>query len=358
MGTLHYTVGRDPELARIHGLLKAATGYLAVFGDYGTGKTHLLDATERLASNAGYATARLSIDPEEIAIQNPARIWYALATRLHFEGEDGLEEILTRFVDSPDHATPTGDRFNLYLSPCVWALAHGSAPLRTLALDHVHGVRIDIAQYRRSLTLAGWDGPRPIDLPDYRTMGRVYAFLMGTLSSWIRDRDGRGLMVILDEVERVDALRAQDRYFAMEFQKHLAAATIPKADLSFDAHELYVGGHARHRNLPDRFERDQPLVVVSAMTPLESTLLSFEEITQGEAYSLRLREPGETEMRELVGRIAGLYGTAYPGFSIDKELMGRVADVLLDAVSMGDASFRMAVRATVQALDQMRLASR
>lgn len=354
-GTLHYTVGRDAELKQIQALLDSATGYLAVFGDYGTGKTHLLDATEQLAQSANFATVRLTIDPTEIAIQNPARVWGALARKLCFEGDVGLEQVLERFSLSPEHTAAGGERISPFLSPCAWALEAGSTPLRALALDHLHGDRVDIARYRRSLKIAGWDGPIPTDLPDYRTMGRVYVYLMSTLASWIRDLGGAGLMVILDEVERVDALTSMDRHFAMEFQKHLAAGTIPSSDLGFEPSELYAGGHARHRNLPDRFEEDSPLVVVSAMTPLESTLASFGEITTGKAYSLRLREPGDQEMRELVGRIAGLYGTAYPGFSVGAPLLGLVADVLLDAVAMGEASFRMAVRATVQTLDQARL---
>ena len=64
-GVRDYTVAREPELADIALLLEEGGGCRVLWGDYGAGKTHLLEAAEQLALEQGFATARVTLDPRE-----------------------------------------------------------------------------------------------------------------------------------------------------------------------------------------------------------------------------------------------------------------------------------------------------
>ena len=64
-----YTVGRDVELAMVDRDLEetAASGgaVRAILGDYGTGKTHLLELIRSRALAAGFLVAEATLDPVE-----------------------------------------------------------------------------------------------------------------------------------------------------------------------------------------------------------------------------------------------------------------------------------------------------
>lgn len=354
-GTGHYTVGRDAEIAAIRERLTARSGYLCVFGEYGSGKTHLLDIAESLALADGFAVARLTIDPTEKAIQNPARVWGAIAGCVEFRGERGLEALLERLVESDAHATPDGERFSAVLSPCLWAMRSEDRALIEDSLDHVHARDVDLERYRARLRLFGWYGPKAVYLPDYRTMGRVYVHLIGALASWVRDLGGAGLLLLLDEVERVEALSWEDQEWALDFQRHLAAVTLPASAHAFDPAQLYLGGHAHHREFPGRFEEDQPLVSITSMTPLVTTVKRFERVVRGGDHALHLDALQDRHTAELVSRVADVYRAAFPGYAPREGVQQDAVAALLEMRAMGEDSVRRAVRRIVAHLDADRL---
>lgn len=357
-GTVHYTVGRDKPLSRFKDILGRGRGFHAVFGEYGEGKTHLLDAFEGLARGEDFAVSRLSVDPRETAVQNPARIWSALAARLEFRGDVGLQAFLEKLCNSDAHALPDGDRFDPLLSPCLFALRSDDPPCIELAMAHVLAERVSLEEYRIQLWKAHWDGPPPIHLPDFRTLGGVYVRMLGTIASWARDLDGRGLVVMLDEVERTEALSSENFAWAMEFLRHLAKATLSDEELAFRPETLYAGGTQRHREVPLRFEEDQPLVVVTAMTPLESTLTSYRKITERSEHATHLAPLGDEVVRDLVAGIAVLYRAAYPDFLFESSHLDAVANDVLKDRSSGTSSFRRTVRHAVAHFDHIRLEAR
>lgn len=354
-GTIHYTVGRQKPLSTLLELLGRGTGFHGIFGEYGEGKTHLLDAFEGLSRSEEFAVSRLAVDPQETAVQNPARIWSALSDRLEFRADLGLRAFLEKLKDSDEHVLAGGERFDPILSPALFALRSGDADCVELAMAHARAERVSLEDYRRRLRKAGWSGPAPIHLPDFRTLGGVYVRMLGTVASWARDLGGRGLAVMLDEVERTEALSAQNYGWALEFLQHLAAATLPESDLSFRKEELYPGGMKRHRDLAKRFEDDQPLVVVAAMTPLDSTLKSFWAITKVSEHATHLAPLGDGVVGDLVAGIATVYRAAYPDFAFDASLLETIAAEVLEERAMGMSSFRRTVRSAVAHLDAARL---
>lgn len=359
-GIRDYTVGREQAIADLDGLLARGSGCRAVWGDYGHGKTHCLDLAEQAALDQGFATARVVLDCREQPLHQPLRLYRALLQRLQLPGllGRGFEPLLARLVDSRKHYLHDGERASRFLSPYLHALRAGDEPALALLRDYVAGEDVEMSSVHRELDRIGWRGPRPLTMSDFRTYGRMFSLLFSTWACWARDAGMKGLVLLFDEVERVDASHADDHRYAIEVLKHFAVLTMERADLAFDPEQLYRGGHEVHRKLPLRFADDHPLVAVFALTPLAEIRKLWRGVTQSRNYDLELAPLQQASLRPLVVRLAEVYRRAYPRF----QLAGAALDVIADALSREFAasqdSWRSAVRVVVRCLDVLRLASR
>jgi hypothetical protein len=356
-GTSDYTVGRQAELEQFGQLLKIGQGCRFLWGDYGSGKTHLLETLEQVGLEANFAVARLTLDPREQALHHPLRIYQQIARSLRLPGRpvSGLSALLEALLNSPEHKQPTGKHASRFLSPCLHALAYGGEEQVELFTSYARGDDVDIAELNAALARTGWTGERLLTLSDYRTYGRMYAHLVGTLAAWSKDAGQRGLLLLFDEVERMEALTQEDRRFAREVLQHYAAIALPAEQLSFDPEKLYKGGQPVHQALPIRFRPDQPLCAVFAVTPLEETEAFVRQVSALPELHLRLSTLHANLRGELVARIVRLYQRAYPGFVPPEGLSEQLVQHLGNLVGEGQDSQRAAVRLLVFGLDQARL---
>lgn len=356
-GVQEYTVSRDAELASISSLLEDRFGCRVLWGDYGSGKTHLLETAEHLALERGFATARITLDPRENALCQPLRLYRCIARSVRVEDHLGLglDWLFERLKDSPQHFWSNGSRSSRFFSPYLMALREGCSEDISVLRDYVLGEEGVADDARHAAQRLGWQGNRLLAMSDFRTFGRMYIHLVGTLASWFSDAGASGLVVLFDEVERVDALGQEDQHYALEVLKHYAAVTMKRTDLSFDPDRLYKGGHRVHRKFSLRFDPQQPLLSIFALTPLEEIRKQFASITASSSYDVNLGPLDENLIPELVNRIAMLYERAYPGHEVSQAVRDRTAESLLDVFEEGFDSFRSSVRGAVQLLDGDRL---
>jgi bacteriophage exclusion system BrxC/D-like protein len=358
-GVQRYTVGRERELSRVAGVLQQTRGCRVLWGDYGTGKTHLLESAERLALDEGFAVARLTLDPRENALSNPLRVYREIVHRARIGNGlrpaiDWLFETLKQNGD-PTYIWSNGSNASRFYSPYLLALREDDEESSAILRDYVMGQAVDSRSVREAAEAVGWTGPAPLVMSDFRTYGRMYIHLIGQLSCWLAAAGARGLVVLFDEVERVDALRYEDRHYALEVLQHYAAVTMHPRDLAFDPERLYKGGHEVHRSLTLRVDAAQPLITVFALTPLEEIQEQFEQVTASNSYDIELGPLDERLLPELVDRIATIYALAHPSYTITDSLRASIARELLDAFDEGHESFRSAVRGAVLLLDADRL---
>lgn len=355
-GVRAYTVARDAELASIDALLRTGRGCRVVWGDYGAGKTHLLEAAEQLALERGWAVARVTLDPLEHGLQHPLRLYRAIAegVRCLDQAQPGIEHILERLVESDAHARPGGAAASRFYTPYAFVARHGEPVLTEGLRDYVRGEDVPIQLLNQCLATLGWRGERLLTLSDFRTYGRMYVHLVGTLAAWCRDAGLAGLALCFDEVERVDALDAAERRLALEVFQHYAAVLMEPGDLAFDPELLYRGGHEVHRALPLRFRPELPLVGLFALTPLSDIVERYRTVTRSGGYDLHLAPLARTDLGPLVQRVAALQALAYPEAAPSTEATLRVRALVERHVARGADSFRDAVRATVLGLDAAR----
>ncbi len=358
-GVRDYTVARRAELESLHALLRAGRGCRVVWGDYGAGKSHLLDAAQQLALEQGFAVVRLTLDPREHALHHPQRLYRSImeSVRTGDLVTPGYEHLFERLVDSDEHAQPDGARASRFFSPYLWALRYGDEEQIGWLRDYARGDNIYAEDVNAVLGRLRWTGRRVLRMSDYRTYGRMYVHLVGTLACWCADAGARGLVLLFDEVERVDTLGRDERHLAFEVLRHWAAVTMEPNDLAFDPEQLYKGGQVVHRAIPLRFAREQPLATVFALTPLEDVREEMSAVTASDAYDLVLRPLDRGLLGELVARIAVLYEHAY-GEPVSDDAALRVLARVQGSFDEGHDSFRSAVRAAVFLLDGARFGSR
>jgi len=355
-----YTVARERELADFETLLDAGRGLRLVWGDYGAGKTHLLDLYERMALKEGFVTTRVTLDPRETPPSHPQRLFREIVRTLCYPDEpgEGLDPLFLRLADSLDHISPNGPRASRVLSPVLLASRHPDAEAASWAEDYIGGYPMDIDYGSRELRRIGWTGPRPLALSDFRTYGRMYVHLVGTLAAWARDAGFKGLVVLFDEVEYVEMTRGESRHLAEEVLQHYAAITLPSEKLAFDPERLYRGGHAVHRGFPLRFDDDQRLLVIMALTPLPEAEVIAGKILASRSDDLDLSVLTSRDFGELARLVASLYARAYPGYVPDPRTTIRISEAAIEDAVLGDGSPRETVRRTVMELDADRLRNR
>lgn len=352
-----YTVGREDALAGLHEMLEGGAGMRVLLGDYGHGKTHLLDLFEHAARAAGYATARATLDPAEVPPSHPKRLYHALMAgfRCPDAPDPSPGPLFERLRDSAAHLERDGARYSRFLTPALRAHRdRTNTDLHDQMRDYVLGHAIDAATLDAQVRYMDWTDERLLALSDFRTYGRVYGHLLGTWATWCRDAGYRGLVVLLDEAERMTALDAEHRRLASEVMAHYAAATLPRDALAFEPERLYRGGHAALKALPLRFAADQPLSAVLALTRDPLIEAQLRTLVGDASVRIELQALRPEVGAALVGRVTDLYRAAYPGVQIDAALLQRLHRLVAATYPFDAGVPRRIVRATVSLLDCLR----
>lgn len=353
------TVGREEETERIRQLVTDAPDLLLVSGEYGSGKTHLIELAENLALREGMLVARATFDPVEVPPSHPLRIYAALTTELRYPdvAARGLGPLFERLAQRFGPEGPPDLPPHRWFSPALWASAtFGHDPLVDALLDFVAGqTDEDAAELTTMLRRRGWTGPSLLGLPDYRTFGQILAYQLGGLAAWARAAGWKGLLVLLDEAEFIDRLGATSRAMAQNVLSYLAAATLPSTRLAFDPSRVYRGGQASHRAIPERYLADQPLAVLCAFTPNPDIDAALRALVRGGDARMALDPLPARLFGLLAERVLSMFQELYPGMDPSPQFRHQVRAVLLDAYERGEiATTRQAARLVVEYWDLWR----
>lgn len=352
-GLERYTVGRDKEIRRLQAFIESRRGLLVIEGHYGTGKTHLIELATAEALAAGFLTSRVSFDSVEVPPSNPLRVYREVVANLCYPPDGvpggGLGPLLERLIPKRRHRQPGTTESHRYLSPALFAKAEGSAEAWEAVQTFVEGRGGSNAdEANRVLRRCGWRGETILALPDYRTFGQVFLYLVGGIATWARDAGFRGLAVFFDEAEAFDTLERTSREFAETVLRYFAASTLPASSLPFKVNDLYRGGQPVHRGLPHVFQADQPLLACFAFTPLPEVARAIEQAGIGPRRVVELVPLAPKLLPELAERLARLYGELYPTTPPDPAAVARLIEhiergVRFDYLSTTRAVTRLAV---------------
>ncbi len=388
-----YTVGRTEEMAIVDADLERTEGgkgaVRAFLGEYGTGKTHLLELIRERSLARGFVTARVVLNPDETAASHPKRVYRELVRSLEYPdqavGEHrGLMPLLERAATNDE----VFDQFcvgrrelsreildegaHLYLTP---ALRY----FRSIALGEKNGRRLknealedEERDYGLTLLFNWLEGhptisnqeiddvlrrmvgrqDRVYSMKDYRPWARIYGYILSGLATLVQKVGYRGLVVLIDEAEFYSLLSSQNREYARILFKALAWASVGGEDgpVPFSKDELDLGGYGILQDLPPRYG-EGGLYTAFAMTPNTQGVEALSEAVHTEGIDELSRLQLE-DYRDLVAAVSRHYRRARPDEEIGDKLEAALSKVVSGLLHSGYIENpRQAMKFVVEFLD-------
>lgn len=357
------TVAREQELALVEQDLVETpkVGSARVFlGDYGTGKTHLLELIEHLALSRNFLCSRIVLDEEEVPPSHPQRVYRALCRGLRYpEGGQGLAPLLDRIVPHERWLRSGSPSYHHYLSPVLqyWKALEPEDPLRDELQDWIEGHPSASSkelepELRRRTRLRGL---RLFALKDYRPWAHLYSYLIGGLAHLAQQAGYEGLVLLFDEAEFYGLLNSTSREFADLVFGYYATAALGEERSHFDLSRAKRGGQSIHRSFPPLYQRRQPLYCVFAMTEDPAGVGALRRIV-GEDRLQRLTPLGLGDYQQLCLKVVELYRAAYEDCKVGQEVQNPMGQVVYRGVERGVlGNPRQVLKFVMELLDFSRL---
>lgn len=365
-----YTVGREHEMELVESDLDEtlrAGAARVLLGDYGTGKTHMLECIEDRALKRNLLVSRITLDGEEVAASHPKRVYRALIQSLVYPGRTdnpGLEPLMDAACDKGVERwlKKSSARFHHYLSPALayyreLRRSEEHRALRELLLDWLEGhptvSNTELEPQLRAAT--GLRGQRLYALQDHRTLAHLYAYMLGGISVLARDAGYAGVAVLFDEAEFYSLLSSQSREFADLLFGYYSAAALGPTRVQFDVDSAARGGHEIHRSFPPIFDYPQGIYTVFAMTEDPAGVATLGAILDAERFS-RLTPLTLGHYQELCRRVLELYRRTYPEFTAAAQVEKPMGEVVYEGVENGKfENPRQVLKFVIELLDYSRL---
>ncbi len=391
------TVGRDVEIDIIRQDLRETTksGAIRAFlGEYGLGKTHLLELIQQMALKQNFLVSRVTLDHADNSPAQPKRIYHAVTRGIIYpetpDERSGLaplldkasenDEILKQFFVTKDRnlaSLPVRDQLargmHLYLSP---ALAY------TRALNHPESLRIpsyldDAATWAQSArhSLIDWiEGhptrsnqeindelnlirgrfPKIYSLLDCRPWAKIYGYILNGIATLAKAVGYAGLVIVIDEAEFYSLLSAQNRAYAKSLFQAWSHAVGDCDDLPFTSDELITGGYGVQRDLPSRYSENPGLYLVFAMTPNSDGIRVLQEAVAPQ-YICYLNPLSALDYLKMTEHVVALYGEAYPKESLPEGIAQPLSEVVTALSQQGTlATPRQTMKFLTEFLDLVR----
>jgi len=341
-----FTFGRQAEIKVVEQALanleQGAGGSYLVEGDYGAGKSHLLEYVQHRAARAGFVVAHCELDPREVSPHRPKRVYRELVHNLRYVG-DGSElsfrDILRRAVriDVSDHE---------FFAPVLKRLERFERDISTSEVfwQWIEGesTKEYAAQYKGPYRLPG-AGAIPA-LYDFSTASDFYCYILSGLSYLIRNLGMKGLVLLVDEAESVTHLwnvMAIDR--GISFLEGLVRTAQNDPQLKTIDERMI---HNRVRTTPYIY-RDSSIALFLSTTPMvgEYTYVKMINLVKNRMVLNPLREAA---LVELFGHLCYIYHQAYPEFEPAPSCKDRL---LNSALKEKDEGVRFFIKYWVEGLD-------
>lgn len=335
-----FTFGRDAEIRRILGVLEAPRpNVILVVGEYGSGKSHLLEHMYWRALHNDYAVTSVDMDPNEAAFHMPKRVYSRLIRRFRFPCRS--ERKLKAFRAFLKEVLSSGKLDDhLYFRHVkehigdaqVWEWIEASESIGRPCVDQDWSLSTIPALY------------------DYQNAANIYCYLLSSLGFAAKEVLGlKGLLLVFDEAEAVDSTYYYQFEKGRNFLKALLRIARNDPQLLDLPHRASLGYCSRGtgRWIPFLYRDPASLKIIFAFTP-SPTLSAEDELRDAEKISLR--PVGERSLLQAWTHTCTLYSDAYK-----MKFSKRACAAMQAQLFLKTDSIRMFVKSAVEVLDLFRL---
>ncbi len=266
-----FTVGLRSQIKALDNALAVAVASAgevqAVIGDYGYGKSHLIELAAQRALAANFVVARASLDLKETPPNKALEIYRTLTASLQYPDSQqrGLGPLLDRAVEQPGTIEEFASRGRLVRCPLTLALRVLADPsnyynrrgvMHWVAGQTKKNALVNSAFRRTTL------GTPPALYANGNT-GRQYAYLLTAISALAHLLGYSGLAVLIDESEHYSLLNPLQRQRADAFFQALICGALAGC-CAIDREAIPVD--LRVPDYPISFNREPHLFFLFAMT--------------------------------------------------------------------------------------------
>jgi len=353
-----FSCGRETESNHIDTWLSSDMGCMILSGEYGSGKSHMLDLTAAKGIQNNWAIASIEIDPNESPFNQPKKIYRNIISSFVFQDNDrlyGFRDFLLKVLNSDNKKDLKTLSKHPYLGPLIkfWLnnYKHQTDTFDEDLLNWIEGEEINIAGFPRMYS--------------YQTAANIYCNILSGIGWAARNILGlQGLLILIDEGEGIDKGWYSTYQFdkAENFIKGLILTADSLPNLLEEIDELQCSASlpgVKTGNLtglrycgqkmivPYLWEEKSHVKIMFSFIPYIIPIV-FEKIIQDDHLCSRipiieLEELSEDHLIELYDKIQRLYEIAYafpsPNHIID---------------FLPKDKTRLFVKSVVEALDVMR----
>jgi hypothetical protein len=337
-----WTVGREKEVDRVRQWLHDETsGTMVIRGEYGSGKSHLIEYLHASGFDLNYAVSLVGINPGDAQPGFPKRVYRHLIRNLRFpyQGQyHTLHEMLTAIGTSIERNPFPGHRFLGKIlerireerdTPELW--------------EWIEGQETEFAEFGT--------------LYDHTTAANIYCNILSGLGAFaVRALGLRGIILMFDEAETSRTYRYSYEWSrAVNFFNALSMVANDEPDLADEAvvkgATCYSGSktsliYSGHLRIPYVHQLPSFLKVVFAFTP-DYTLYLARDYN---IYEITLEPLPVYHLENLFQRFTGLYERVHR-FEVPKGYRRRIFELAREASSYSTRRF---IKAMVECLDFLR----
>lgn len=351
------TIGLEKEQASLKSALqqtKQAGGAVrAVVGEYGFGKSHIVELTAQEALKQNFLVTSVSLDLLELPPHRGFSIYREGMTQLRYPDTDerGLGLLLEKSADSPNILPQLRDLSPAQLDPLVIGLHMLS----------------NISTTRRRKTWMKWLGggqkprsvrgmPRGIKFPSIYKNGhnaRQIAYLLTGVSALARLNGYSGLCVLVDEAESYSLLYRYQRPKASEFFQAVIYSALRHQQSHLQPDQF---PQHRFRDYPIAYGKGQGLFFLFTVTHSDNRMPLQDWLDDEQIFQL---EPQVTpqEVGLFLERVMAHHAEAL-GYAVgdrQRQVRRGSAELLAQGLRNGRLSMRQTVRLATELFDLLYL---
>jgi hypothetical protein len=190
-----FTAGRDFEINNIKSFFSdLQRALIFIEGEYGAGKSHMLELISSMALQKGWAVAKIEIDPNEIAFHRPKTIYQAITQSFVYK-KNGQVQNFYEFIRDIATSSNVQNLKKMYTHPYIKEI---------LLRWEENEDNIDLIEWISGQGIEGQYSKMP-KLHEAQTAANIYCNLISGLGWAARNvLNLQGILLLLDEAEGID----------------------------------------------------------------------------------------------------------------------------------------------------------
>jgi hypothetical protein len=364
-----FTFGREREINLISSALQSLNngkgGVIVVEGEYGTGKSHLLEYIRSQALKQNFAVSSVELSTEETQPARPKRIYRELIANLRFLSnnqqqtpnnhiEAGFRDLMryaTKKYTSPNYLG-IGD--HIFFAPILSRLSKiDDHSLKSEVFwqwieaestkEYAIGTNVKNKGFQSPYRISG--GWRIPALYDFSTAADFYCYLISGLAYLSRNLNHNGLVLLLDEVESVAFLWNSFFYErGINFLEGLIRMAQNDPMLKTINKQMI---HNQVRPTPYIY-KDAYVLLVLAMTP-EPSAIRLKNLSRN---NIVLTPLADINLKACFETLVQYYTVAHPDFILPEQTKHRI---LSNGIRYRDNGIRFFLKFIVESFDTLRI---